>query len=595
MTAVRRNTEPAENLKTMEAVFSFYKFSLSKSGALTASENNLFLHSAYNPLREAATAADALKDCGKDIFIFAGIGLGYLPQACAGKFPDKTFILLEPDPPHFFAALASLDFSELFKIRKLFFIIGADTVQAAGLVESAGGFENAKIFWQKPQVLHAQKWFEEFLRTAEQSRQKAEVNINTLEKFGFLWLKNASRNLEQLQKCDGVNIYFNGLAETGNDIPALLLAAGPGLEKVLPCIRKMQERAVTICVDTALRAALAAGIEPDFIVLTDPQFWAASHITGISAPSSVLVTESAVYPSVFRFVCRKKVLVSSLFPLGKFMESCLGQKGALASGGSVSTTAWDLARLIGCRKIFTAGLDLCYPGRQTHIKGSTFEQSAHTTSFRTKTAETLVSAILFSARNSRGIDYDGSTVITDERMKLFAWWFENKIASTPGVKTYTFSSTGLAVRGIECCSAEELLRLPAIVQQKKEFFERAEKRHSSYDKKEFDLAVQNLNEQFCRLKVLAESAIAKCNDILVGLPGAGDRLVELSAIDKKIMASDAKAVVSLVFPSQRQLDRIIAGTKMPEDPVMANAMTARIIYKEILKAADLWQYKEHQE
>ncbi|MBQ6029346.1 MAG: hypothetical protein IJL24_07470, partial [Treponema sp.] len=179
-------------LAHLNKTFPFYNFSFSKSGALTASQNGLPLHSAYNPIAEAERTAATIKDSDKEILVFAGIGLGYLPIAAA-RIPGaerKTFAILEPSAPRFFAALASLDFKELFKIPKLFFAIGADVEQAAALVQCAGGFEKAQVFWQKSQTVHAQEWFDAFFKRGQQHKEKAQVNANTLEKFGRLWLKN---------------------------------------------------------------------------------------------------------------------------------------------------------------------------------------------------------------------------------------------------------------------------------------------------------------------------------------------------------------------------------------------------------------------
>ncbi len=583
-------------LQILNEQFPFYKFSLAKNGALTTSENSLAIHSAYNPQREAEQAAEKNTDTQKEIFIFAGIGLGYLPQTCAKKFPQKTFVVLEPDAPHFFAALACLDFEELFKIEKLFFIIGASEEQAASLVENAGGFENAQVFLTNAQAAHAEKYFEKFFSLEKQNAQKSQVNTNTLERFGTLWLKNSARNLLEMQRLCGANIFFDEAkyAEKNslNSLPSVILAAGPSLEKVLPHLAKIKERAILIALDTSLRTVLRAGVEPDFIVLTDPQFQAAQHIAGLSSPSSILILESAVYPSAFRFDCRKKILISSLFPLGKFIESRLGKKGELSSGGSVATTAWEFARAIGSEKIFFAGLDLGFPQKKTHTKGSTFEEAAHIFSTRTNSAESALCKILFSAKNKIAFDYDGKKIITDERMTLFANWFENKIAAISPEKnsahTFTFSREGLFINGIDFFPLEEFLEFPKITEQKKDFFEHAEKKNSAYEKNEFDAVIEKLKNQFEELKKNCERAKTICNDILCGDPRAKNLLLELDSLDKEILSSDAKNVAALVFPTQRRLDEIFAQTKIPGDALLANATKSRVVYAELLNAIELY-------
>ena len=588
----------------LNKVFPFYNFSVSKSGALTASQNGLPLHSAYNPKAEAERAAALAKDSDKDIFIFAAIGLGYLANAAA-QIPgadQKTFIILEPDPLHLFAALASIDLSDLFKIPKLFFAIGADVEQAASLVHCAGGFDKAQIFCQKSQAAHAQEWFDNFFTRARQSKDAAQVNVNTLERFGRLWLKNGARNLPQMQKLCGVKKFF-GAADFSKEkiscnaktaaasfsqepIPAVLIAAGPSLESVLPHLKEIHQRAITIAVDTALRACLRAEVQPDFIVLTDPQYWAYSHIAGLSAPQSILIAESAAYPSVFRFDCKEIVLMSSLFPLGKFIEGRLGAKGQLASGGSVATSAWDFARAIGCKEIYAAGLDLGYPNRQTHIKGSAFEQAAHNASSRLNPAELAKARILFSAKNQEALDFEGNKIITDERMKLFAWWFEKHIADDRQTKTFTFSKKGLAIKGADFFSLQDFLKKPEISEQKKAFFALASRSPASYEKEKFDAVIAELKDGLVKIDSQAKKGIALCNDILCGDRRAQQRIGDLDKIDQQILQSDAKNVAALVFPSQRQLEKLFLAANIPQNPVQANAAKSKIIYTELKKSIE---------
>lgn len=576
----------------LNEAFPFYNFSLAKSGALTASQNGLWLHSAYNPCSEADRAAQAAADADKEIFVFAGLGLGWLPLACArlANAAQKTFIVLEPDAPHFFAAMASLDFAPLFKIPKLFFVIGADAAQAASLVQSAGGFDKTKIFFQKSQIVHAQEWFDKFFALARQRLDAAQVNVNTLERFGRLWLKNGARNLEQMQKLCGASAFFGAAVSPSQGpvpaLPSVLLAAGPSLQDVLPHLKEIQERAVTIAVDTALRACLRAGVEPDFIVLTDPQYWASRHIAGLAAPRSILIAEGAAYPSVFRFDCKRIVLMSSLFPLGKYIEARLGKKGPLASGGSVATSAWDFAKAIGSKEIYAAGLDLGYPDKQTHVKGSAFEEAAHAISSRLNPAELQTARILFSAKNSLAKNFEGSPIITDERMTLFAAWFENQIAGSSGATTFTFGKKGLFIKGVQFFELDKFLQKPKIAAQKKEFFDHASKNFNFYDKEKFDAVVAELKDGLKTISALAKKGIALCNDMLCGDPRAQKQIGELDLIDKEILQSQAKNVAALVFPTERQLEKIFARSQLPQSPLQNAAAKSRIIYSELLKSIE---------
>ena len=560
----------------LKSLFPFYEFFKAKNGELTASQNGLALHSNYNPSAEAARAAKAAEEEDKDIFVSAGLGLGYLARELAksSAAKDKAFVVLEPDAPRFFAALASVDLSGLFRIPKLFFAVGADVEQAALLVQCAGGFEKAKVFLQKASIENSKEWFAAFFKRAEEQKNAAQVNVNTLERFGRLWLKNGARNLQCLRRLGGVGAFFGAAdfsKENNSDqgqepraLPAVLLAAGPSLQDILPRLRQVQERAVTIAVDTALRACLRAGVEPDFIVLTDPQYWASRHLAGLSSPRSILIAESAAYPSVFRFDCKRIVLMSSLFPLGKYFESRLGKKGALASGGSVATSAWDFARAIGSKEIYCSGLDLGYPNTQTHIKGSAFEEAVHNASSRLNPSETQSARLLFSAKNSLAKNFDGEPIITDE----------------------VFSKKGLAIKGVGYCSIDDFLKKPKALEEKEKFFLRARQNSAVYDKEKFDELLAELKDGLEKIAGLSKKGRALCDDILCGSRRAAARIGELDAIDNEIMQSEAKNVAALVFPTSRQLEEIFARSKFPQEPLLNAAAKSRAIYTELLKSIE---------
>ncbi|MDR2898613.1 MAG: DUF115 domain-containing protein, partial [Spirochaetaceae bacterium] len=209
-------------------------------------------------------------------------------------------------------------------------------------------------------------------------------------------------------------------------------------------------------------ACLAAGVEPDFVILVDPQYWNMRHLDGLSASKSILITEAAAWPSVFRFKCRRILLCSSQYAPGKFIENRIGKKGELSAGGSVATAAWDFARFIGCTTIITAGLDLGFPAGKTHSKGSTFEERAHMFSHRLHPAETDSFQALYSAAPFYAPDYEGNQLLTDRRMSLYGWWFESRRAAFPGITAGTVSPRGLRIPGMQVFSMEEIEAFPVM-------------------------------------------------------------------------------------------------------------------------------------
>lgn len=573
------------SIKSEPQTDDFWEILPSKKGSVTAKEGGLLFHSLYDPEREAQTLVKSSKKENIRAVAFFSMGLGYAPLAWAKSHPSDAIIIVEPSAKHFFCALKYLDLSDLLKHERLILLIQAGIEEATSFIEKTEGFNHTAIIENKAQSLHAQDYFTALKSLIKRNKKKVELNNSTLEKFSKLWLKNSCKNLRDFALFDGINIYKNRCPPT---LDALIISAGPSLSAILPYLEKLKKRFLIIAVDTALRACLNSGVEPDFILLIDPQYYAYRHIAGLKSPTSVLVTESAAYPPSYRFFCRKKVLCSSLFPLGKYFEDRLEKKGVLGAGGSVSTSAWDFARFIGAKNIYCAGLDLSYPKLEPHIKGSLFEEEAHKKSSRLKNAETAMCASLFAANNQTALDYDGNLIFTDDKMKMFAWWFESQVQKYPQIKSYSLSMSSLAIPGFEFCPLENLLKEDEKLNLKEEFFNCEKSNDKNLQKKEesFNEALSCLKTGFEELYLLAKKGIGICEEVIRSVTLTEEKEARakksLEEIDFKIINSNFKEVASLVFPTEKRLNELFAQKDFPTDKTKATFLQSKIVY-ELLK------------
>ena len=587
-----------------------------KTGAWTGESSGAggqALHSRYDPQKEGQRLAQSLlqemEASQKQVPVFMGFGLGYglaalaqeilaaqavagmRGQVEAGKNPLAGLVLVEPDVACFAAALWSLDFEPVFALEKCALLVGASHQSVLGVLESFG-LEHCHFVWNKAHTSHNQQYFDGLHTLIQRNRDKDAINNRTLEKFGQLWLRNSCRNLEFLATCDGVKRYEN----LGWNLDACVVGAGPSLDEILPHLKEIKERCLLIAVDTALRACLRAGVEPDFVVLADPQYWNARHLAGLSAPSSILITEVAAYPSVFRFPCQEVVLCSSLYPVGKFFSSRGLDKGELGAGGSVATSAWGLARLCGCRRIFLSAVDLAFPGKRTHAHGSTFEEKTHQSSTRLVPSQHSQVAALFSADISVKKSYVGEPVITDQRMELYAWWFESKIAAHPETKNFSLTPQSLAIPGIQAFPLESLLQEPPCPKERQEFFANQEKAREKFQerqqeiKKHFHQLYSELKDGLFQLYKAARKGLSLCQETLVLQDGpnfeaAFSRIIsQLTTIDQAIRTSPYHESAALAFPSQQQLDMLYEQAGLSSNPQRATLEKSRILYQRIMEA-----------
>jgi hypothetical protein len=431
------------------------------SGEMSASApGGALLHSTRDPRLEARRLAAACLGSGEDAALLLGFGLGYGAEACLASGASSV-LACEADAGALAAALGLRDMGPLLADERLGFIVGGEPEAVIAALELTGS-SRAGLLENRAATAADPEWFGRARVAAERWNAKGRINENTQRRFGRLWVRNLARNLGAASSSLGVDALeglFAGKARA-SPLPALVLAAGPSLDEVLPRAAELSRRAVLVCVDTALRSLLRAGVEPDFLVVVDPQYWNWRHIAGLSSPSSILVSESAAWPAVFRSPRSATFLGGSLFPLGRRLEAFAGEKGRLGAGGSVATSAWDLARLAGASPVWMAGLDLAFPGGRTHAAASLFEQRALAQGRRLEPAATAQAAALVGGRSFEAPSRDGGSVRTDERMSLYAWWFESRFARPGSPPTIAIGRGGLAIPGLACGSLDMLLALP---------------------------------------------------------------------------------------------------------------------------------------
>jgi hypothetical protein len=465
-------------------------------------------------------------------------------------------------------ALETRDLRRLFSTPSLMVVLGEREDGIIGALHlSETHFPRGKV---PPRVLRNSAlvqldsdWYAAVERQIKVWTSRDEVNQATLRRFGTRWVRNGMRNLEAIRDLPGIK-RLKGMVPS--HIPAFLAAAGPSLDRIAPLLPAIHQRCVIVAVDTALRCFVQAGVAPDFAVVVDPQYWNFRHLDRVSLPTTRFIVESAVYPPVLRHPCGGKFLCASLYPLGSFIEERLDPKGRLGAGGSVATTAWDFAGLLGSASIWIAGLDLAFPGLKTHFKGARFEEQVFSESTRFSPGETRSFRALRDGNPFWASAADGSRVLTDRRLSLYAAWFENRFNGTPGLKNYRLSGEGLALSG--CVEADEadLLALPiqreeidlllrrAFAQVQQDFMGSKQRRRRQ---EHYHRALQELVQGLTRLQSLTRTAAMLLREkCAVERPEAEKTLLcnHLEVLDREIAASPVKDVAAFLAPLPIQSD-----------------------------------------
>jgi hypothetical protein len=558
------------------------------SGAPTAVLDGVFLYGKHDPVRDSAAQVQREIDGACTAVLVVGFGLGYGAEAVRRAFPSRPVLVVEPDTEIFRAAVSCRDLRQLFADEGVHLFINAESDGLPAVLETLPLARPAFLRLRpalraRPGVYRAS---EETIRSWLLRR---DINVNTLNRFGRLWVRNLCRNLDEMVRCPGVAA-LRGLFE---GLPALVIAGGPSLDALAPSLPALQERMVIVSVNTSLRACRERGVEPDFTVVVDPQFWASRSLDWTLAIDGVMVAEPSACPRVFRREAERFFLCSSLFPLGETLEAAFGEKGRLGAGGSVSTSAWDLARLLGARPLYAAGLDLGFPGMRTHCRGSYHEMMWLAAADRFTPVEAngfraLRDIGLFAARSA-----SGGTTATDRRMLLYKWWFENQLRLHRDCKALTLSPDGIAVSGMPLASLADALALPIVRAEIARRMTRVRRIHDTepgkgQTREKLAAVIEELGEQLAELEALSVRGRAASRELGLLLETHRDAegcLKDLDAIDRGILALSARTIAGFLI--QSVIHGIMGEDEGPRD---SKAIVARseAMYAGIAESAS-WQ------
>ena len=591
------------------------KIEAAATGDPTLIFRGIYIHSKRDPRREAhrlveSAAADTVQTSNsneadydrKAPALALGFGLGYTAQALAEKYPKKPIIVVEKHPLLIKLALETRDFRELLSQNRLIFVLGGEGVGGALSLFENGDYP---LLVQNRALAGMDKeWYALVEEKVKNWNTRTNVNRATQKRFGKRWVKNLSQNLTAIRDIPGIS-GLEGIFRERN-IPVFLAAAGPTLDAIGPALGEISKRCVTVAVDTSLRFLLSWGVDPDFVVSVDPQFWNYHHLYRAPAPKTCLIAESAVYPPVLRQSFGGIFLSGSFFPLGRFIEEKVDSKGELGTGGSVATSAWDFIRVLGGRQLWIAGLDLSFPELKTHFKGALFEEKSHTESCRFSPVETKNFHALRDGFPFRAPRQSGGTVLTDKRLSLYAAWFENRFSRYGDIQNYCLSGEGLSIPGQKVRPIEELLSLPErrteIDQILKNVFFTVENDFYSEEAKQkradlYKNAKKSLLNGLGEIKILAINA-AKSADKAVShaIKGRLDKKEEertlnmLDEINKSISRSEVKEIAGFLFPEitdwETEIAADVSATAKTNSPLIRHLAYSARFYKALAEAAD---------
>jgi len=262
-------------------------------------------------------------------------------------------------------------------------------------------------------------------------------NLGTMICRGSLWQFNTLRNLTHIMRNPGVQALdgaFHGL-------PALIVGAGPSLNRMLPWLSKCAGGYTVISTGTALRALNKAGIRPDLVVAVDAHPLTASQFT-VPCNDLILACSTLVYPPAANRFGRLFCGTLNANPIDAWLDGIMGARGSLLAAGTVTSTAIDLAIRMGCNPVVCIGFDLSLAD-----DGTTHAQN--TMYHGVKMDKNYVEFTQIPGNYSEW-------VTTTHQFRNYVALIEQYIETKPGVTFINVNDAGAKIRGMALAPPERL-------------------------------------------------------------------------------------------------------------------------------------------
>lgn len=404
----------------------------------------IFLHSSVDPLKEAQKIAGTISTEPGKIIVVYGFALGYLVEALLEMVDERNLLfIIEPDRDLFFTAMGTRDLSHLINSENVCLVVGDTSKKIGDSFFSVYDVTKYKEIVMTGLLGHQTVYaafYHKSIQCIKDVVNARLLNLATMIKMGPEFISNSILNLASYCTNPGISSLFNKFEGK----PAIIVSAGPSLNKNIQLLKNAKGKAAILAVGTAVKALLRWGIEPDFIFSIDPQHLNYElHFNDVDMRGAALVSEIQSHHMIFENH-HGPIFVSGDVPILKWFGDCIENKGKIETGGSVANNAFATAYKMGTNPIILVGQDLAYArDGHSHAAGTNYADRIYTG------GENLN---YFNIKAN-----DGGEILTDRAFYQFLIFFELWIEKYPERTYINATEGGALIQGTKLMTLQEVL------------------------------------------------------------------------------------------------------------------------------------------
>ncbi len=269
-------------------------------------------------------------------------------------------------------------------------------------------------------------------------RPLMEVNLRT----GMNLQQNTLENMKHMAGSPDVG----ELAGLFEDIPFILVGAGPSLDESIDFLKFMQDKAIICVSNSPFRKLVNSGIRPHLAVTADPLSPTLRGFENVEIAGIPLACPFSAYPEIVSRFSGRILSWSTYNPIVDILKASTGRPPGteIMEQGTVSGCVLDIGRLLGCKKIFLVGQDMCVrDDGKYYTDDSTYSDDGRD-----------------FTKNMDGHRLPGNTideVIVEGRLFVYLKTFEKFIQVNKHIEFINLARTGVKIEGVPYMTYEDAI------------------------------------------------------------------------------------------------------------------------------------------
>jgi hypothetical protein len=465
----------------------------------------IYLHSKYDPLREANVIIDQLaerEEISDDIqVLFYGIGLGYHLEAFIKRFPDTAFLIVEPSIEVLSMFLEQRSLKDFVSKNMKLLQFGNSLEELYNQIIQSK--EKKIVICEHPVYPKIFKQdYAEFFGSLKRIIKEQRSSLNTNYAFKQRWIINSVNNFNEVLKTPNILMENNGIFEGKT---AILVAAGPSLDYEIENLKRIKEEglAFIFSVGSAINALIENDILPDVVCAYDPtnELYVYRKLNESEIENCPMIFGSSIgYDVVLNYRGSKFNMITSQDTISNYFLKTSNKSELIIvhDAPSIAVVTLELLHLMKFSKIILVGQNLALKGEKDYAQGIDYRQEGISGSH-----EALVTAK----------DVEGNEIFTRDSFNRMRAQMEMYINNYK-LSVINTTKGGAQIEGAEYRPLETVIENNLKIRMVNgDEFEKLKKTDCIYDLQYLEDRLKHLNAEFDQYQKLLEKIKIQLNKL----------------------------------------------------------------------------------